>query len=77
MWWWWTPRPWLRDLIKDKVEVRVEASTSQVAPLSTTTKEATRIKNSLKAKAEEEFSSTKGEPISIILMLGPIKAPTK
>ena len=77
MWRWWTPRPRWRDLNKDKVEVRVEARTSHVPPLSTTTKEATRIKNSLKAKAEEEFSSTKGEPISIILMLDPIKAPTK
>ena len=69
----------IKDLPKDRVEARVEASTTQVAPLSTTIKEATAtiLKDPLKAKAEEEFSSTKGEPISIILMLGPMRAPTK
>jgi hypothetical protein len=69
----------IKDLPKDRVEARVEASTTQVAPLSTNIKEATAtiLKDPLKAKAEEEFSSTKGEPISIILMLGPMRAPTK
>ena len=51
----------IKDLPKDRVEVRVEASTTQVAPLSTTIKEATIIKDPLKAKADEEFSYNKGE----------------
>ena len=67
----------IRDLLKDKAKARMEANTLQVTPLSTTTKEATTIKGPLKAKTEEEFSPTKGEPIRITLMLGPMRAPTK